>query len=82
MGGRVAIYLALSSPEKIDKLCVVDIAPVAYKQTFSGFFKAMREVEEADVSSVADADRILAKTITDEGVRQFVLTNLNKSIKN
>ncbi|KAJ3044646.1 hypothetical protein HDV00_001572 [Rhizophlyctis rosea] len=41
-----------------------------------GYIDAMKEVEAADVKKVPEADKILAKTIPDLSLRQFLLTNL------
>ena len=35
MGGKVAMELALSQPDRVNKLVVVDIAPVTYKHDFN-----------------------------------------------
>ena len=44
MGGKVAMVLALRHPELVERLCVVDVAPVAYDHTeeFAGYIEAMR----------------------------------------
>ena len=47
MGGKAAIALALTRPELVERLIVVDIAPVAYpdQATFDGYIRAMLGID-------------------------------------
>jgi esterase len=76
MGGKAAMVLALTRPDLVERLCVVDIAPVAYTHTFAPYVRAMRAVNLADVSSRSAVDQALAAQIPDKGVRAFLLQNL------
>jgi pimeloyl-ACP methyl ester carboxylesterase len=55
MGGKAAMLLALTHPQKVNKLIVADIAPVSYDRTQSDKIAVMRGVDFARVSSRADA---------------------------
>lgn len=55
MGGKAAMVLALAHPERVNRLVVADIAPVAYTHSQMGPLDAMRGVDLAKVSSRADA---------------------------
>ncbi len=55
MGGKAAMLLALAHPERVNRLVVADIAPVAYTHSQMGPLDAMRGVDLAKVSSRADA---------------------------
>jgi len=49
MGGKAAMVLALTRPEKVNRLIVADIAPVAYSHTHMGPIEAMRNVDMSRV---------------------------------
>ncbi len=76
MGGKVAMHLALQQPQRIRGLAVVDIAPVAYRHDFSLILDAMESIDPAALRDRSDADRRLAATVPEEGVRGFLLQNL------
>ncbi len=79
MGGKVAMQLAQTDPQLIEKLVIVDIAPVAYPSTADGHLRVMDGMEAMDFSTITtrkDADRQLAEFVDDEATRSFVLTNL------
>ncbi|EHY57519.1 putative alcohol acetyltransferase [Exophiala dermatitidis] len=82
MGAKVAMTMALRSPDKYSALIPVDNAPVdaALKSDFGMYVKAMREVEDhrPPITKQSEADKILAKYEPDLAIRQFLLTNLVK----
>ncbi|NDU99533.1 alpha/beta fold hydrolase [Pseudoroseicyclus tamaricis] len=59
MGGKAAMVLALTRPELVRRLVVVDIAPVAYSHTQSHVIEAARQVDLATVQSRAEAQEAL-----------------------
>jgi esterase len=79
LGGKVAMRLALTRPDPIERLVVVDVAPVAYRHSFAPFVEAMREVDLAAVQRRADADLQLEGAIGDPTIRSFLLQNLIKT---
>ena len=79
MGGKAAMALALTAPERVTALVVVDIAPVRYDHDQAGILEAMRRVDLDRVSSRADADRQLAAAVAEPAIRQFLLTNLERA---
>ncbi|CUW41381.1 putative esterase [Magnetospirillum sp. XM-1] len=76
MGGKAAMTLALSRPEMVERLVVVDIAPVTYNHTFAPFVKAMRAAPLAEATSRGEIEAALARTVLDKGVRAFLMQNL------
>ena len=76
MGGKVAMCLALTRPELVDRLVVVDIAPVRYAQGYEGFVRAMQACDLAPPRRRADVDAQLAATVPDPAMRAFLLQNL------
>lgn len=76
MGGKAAMWLALEHPETIDRLVVVDMAPVAYSHTQLDYVRAMQAVDMAGVTRRADVDAALVPAVPEPGVRAFLLQNL------
>lgn len=79
MGGKTAMLLALQKPERVRSLVVVDIAPVAYERGLDPVLNALCGVDLAKLQSRSDADAQLAGRITSKAVRDFLLTNLQRS---
>jgi esterase len=79
MGGKVAMQAALAEPERVARLVVADIAPVAYPPHFRAYAAAMRSVPLEPGLSRTAADAALAPAIPDKQVRGFLLQNLRTS---
>jgi pimeloyl-ACP methyl ester carboxylesterase len=80
LGGKVAMVLALRHPELVERLCVVDVSPVAYDHLsqFEGYVAAMRGIDLEALSSRADAEAAMAPAVPDPAVRAFLLQNLRR----
>ncbi len=76
VGGKIAMLFALLYGQHLDRVIVVDIAPFAYAHTYLPEVKAMRGVDLGAVTSRADADARLARSIFDAPLRTFLLQNL------
>ncbi len=76
MGGKVAMWLALTRPELVERLVVVDVAPVSYRPALQAYAAAMRALPLRAGMRRAEADAALASAITDPGERAFLLQNL------
>ncbi len=79
MGGKTAMQVALSAPQRIDRLVVADIAPVHYRGQHDSILDGLDAIDLNGIASRNDADKILAEYVPDELVRQFLLTNLVRS---
>lgn len=79
LGGKTAMELALSHPASVDRLVVLDIAPIAYESGNEDELSAMQSLDLATVESRGDADEALAGRIASAGVRQFLLKNLTRT---
>ncbi|CAL1293688.1 unnamed protein product [Larinioides sclopetarius] len=90
MGGRTAMYLALTNENLINKLVVVDVSPLRIPREsndsldfMAAMIDALKSIPKMSiVQARKEIDLILSKTIPDEGVRQFLLTNLVEKNKN
>lgn len=78
MGGKAAIQLALTRPELVERLIVVDIAPLSYphREGFEGYIRAMLGLDLDAVGSRAEADAGLAAAVPEPAIRAFLLQNL------
>ena len=81
MGGKIGMVLALRHPAQVDRLCVVDVAPVEYAsgREFVGYVHALRALDLTALQSRADADEALRPAVPNDTVRSFLLQNLRRS---
>lgn len=77
MGGKAAMMLALTVPQKVNRLIVADIAPVAYDHTNIHHIHAMRALDLTPPLTLAEADRRLTATTPDRSLRAFFLQSLD-----
>lgn len=74
MGGKVAMALTSIAPERIDKLVLIDIAPVDYHvRRHDEIFAAINAVSEAGIKTRSQAAALMREHIKEEGVIQFLL---------
>ncbi len=76
MGGKTAMVLALQQPERVDKLVVLDIAPISYGSRFEDYIQAMQNLDLGVVNQRTVADQWLSQFIPEAGIRAFLLQNL------
>lgn len=82
MGGKVAMQVALSEPQRVSELVVVDIAPLNYtvgKDSNDPYIatKAMTKIDFSNIQRRSEVDaQLLKHGVKSEAVRQFVMTNL------
>lgn len=81
MGGKSAMALALNHPDMIRRLVIADIAPVAYGHSQAHLIDAMRNVDLSIISTRRDADDQLRASVTEGGVRAFLLQSLDVKAK-
>jgi pimeloyl-ACP methyl ester carboxylesterase len=76
MGGKAAMVLALTAPQRVHRLIVADIAPVPYAHSHARFIAAMRGLYLPAIRRRSDADPLLAPAIPEASLRAFILQNL------
>lgn len=81
MGGKVAMALALRHPDLVDRLVVVDIAPVrsAGAGEFEHLLDSLASLDLISLVRRSDADEQLSAPIPDPRVRGFLLQNLRST---
>lgn len=77
LGGKTMMEVALTAPERINKLVVADIAPVDYRVArHDDVFAGMAAVDLAGIRSRGQADAQMAQHVSIPAVRSFLLKNL------
>lgn len=89
MGGKVAMFFAADYPERVSHLIVADISPSSYQFTSSTqllahttIIRAMFNLDFYGISNRQEVDDILAKSIPENRIRQFLLKNIKRSKNN
>ena len=77
MGGKTAMQTALSYPDRVDRLIVVDMAPRAYPPEHTDLLEAVARIDPEDYESRDAIDNALAEDVPSWRIRQFVLKNLD-----
>ena len=80
MGGKIAMLVALRHPERVERLAVVDVAPVPYQHTdeFRGYIEALQGLDLSSLDRRSDADAALQEAVPSNAVRAFLLQNLRQ----
>lgn len=79
MGGKIAAKIADFAPARAEKLVVLDMTPIQYHESHhTQIFKALRAVQQAQVSSRSEAITIMREFISEDMVIQFLLKSFNK----
>lgn len=80
MGGKIAMMVALTNPDLIDRLVVVDTSPVTYRTRteIHTYTTAMQAMDLTTLQSRTEADDQLRSVCPDEAVRALLLQNLRR----
>ncbi len=89
MGGKTAMFFAANYPERVSHLIITDISPKSYKSTdsdqllaHSKIIRAMYNLDFYGISNRQEIDDVLAKSIPENRIRQFLLKNIKRSKNN
>lgn len=78
MGGKAAMWLALTRPERVQALVVADMAPVTYGHRFDGVLTGLGSLDLDRLGDRRAADAQLARHLDTPGLRAYLLQNLVK----
>ena len=78
LGGKVAMELALTQPERVFKLVVADMAPVTYTEHHQQILEALQQVVRQQCETRAAAEALLSEVIDDPGVVGYLLMSLER----
>lgn len=78
MGGKTAMQFAADYPQRIEKLCVVDIGPKYYPPHHQTILKALHSVKTNEITSRKEAEQSIGQHISDFGIKQFLMKNLDR----
>jgi len=76
LGGKAVMELALTSPQAVSSLAVLDMAPGDSLPHYVDFVPALLKLDLTAVTSRSDAQHKLESTITDRPTLQFLLKSL------
>jgi len=76
MGGKAAMYFAITHPDKVKKLVVLDISPKFYPIHHQPILTALQAVDLNKITSRKQAEEIISEFISDISTKQFLLKNL------
>lgn len=78
MGGKIAMRLALLSPDRVERLAVVDIAPGLYAPRHLEILQSLSQLDLPRFQDRRLIESSLADAIPDLAVRRFLLKNLSR----
>ena len=80
MGGKISMLVALRHPELVERLVVVDVAPVPYDHAdeFDGYITAMRAIDLDTLERRSEAEDALREAVPNPTVRGFLLQSLRR----
>ena len=78
LGGKVAMELALTKPERVGKLVVADMAPVTYAEHHQQILEALQRVAAQRCQTRIEAEALLSEVIDDPGVVGYLLMSLER----
>jgi esterase len=76
MGGKTAMLFAVTYPDLVDKLIIVDISPKEYQPHHNAILAGLNSIDFSIHTSRNLVDEQLSKFIPEVGVRQFLMKNV------
>ncbi|MGL4959240.1 MAG: alpha/beta fold hydrolase, partial [Plesiomonas sp.] len=78
MGGKVAMTIAQTAPDRVDQLVVLDMSPVDYQvRRHDNVFRALHAVSQAKPTRRSEAVNLMQPFLKEEGVILFLLKSFD-----
>ena len=87
MGGKVAVNFAITWPEKLNSLIVIDISPFVAANNIDVYLQhreileTILSIKPSELNSRSDAEKLLSVRIGSEKIRGLILKNLHRTEK-
>ncbi len=81
LGGKVAMYLAHMNPIIVNKLIILDIAPIVYEPRHHSVIEGLTSLALPNIDSRKQAQTEIATYINDPGIQSFLLKSLYEEDK-
>lgn len=78
LGGKTAMELAMRNPERINKLVVLDIAPVQYSAHHEDVFAALLAIKPQELKNRQQAEAVFKQYLTEPALISFLMKNLQR----
>lgn len=78
LGGKTAMFYTAHNESLVSKLIVVDISPKYYTNRQQLILDALTAIDMNTLTSRREADDILSRYISEEGIRLFLMKNLKR----
>lgn len=79
LGGKVAMEIALTSPDRVTAIAVADIAPVQYQRRHDAVLAGLNAIDLVNTSTRQQADEVMSQHVKEAGVRAFLLKSLRRA---
>ena len=79
MGGKTAMQLALTVPDLIDRMIIIDIGPRRYEHHHQDIIKGLLLLKNSILETRRSADELLEKFEPNKAIRAFLLKNLQRT---
>lgn len=76
MGGKLAMFLAVTYPELIDKMIIADISVREYPPHHQDILEALNSVDFSVQKERKEVEDVIAQYVSDFGTRQFLMKNV------
>ncbi len=82
MGGKLAMFLAVTHPDLIDKLIIADISVREYSPHHQDILEALNSVDFSIHTDRKQVEQVIAQYVPDFGTCQFLLKNVYRITPN